>query len=223
MVNRAYKLCSSYEMFHKEIVFLAEYFKKNSFTSCFLYKVTNQYLKNLYQPKTAVNDVPKQKLYVSLPYIGESSSSGLRRELQRMLSKFYPSINFKFIFTNNFTILRAGVIYKYQCPRCFRGYIGSTKRLLRSRICGHMGVSYRTYLPLSSGETSAIRDHSVRFNHPVDPKIFMILDSSSCHQSLLILEPLYMKKMKTLQHRNLSRSKVVVHTLCLVWSGIVMH
>ena len=131
-------------MFHKEIVFLAEYFKKNSFTSCFLFKVTNQYLKNLYQPKIAVNDVPKQKLYVSLPYIGESSSSGLRRELQRMLSKFYPSINFKFIFTNNFTIgsmfqykdklpplLRAGVIYKYQCPRCFRGYIGSTERLLR--------------------------------------------------------------------------------------------
>ena len=127
-----------------------------------------------------------------------------------MLSKFYPSINFKFIFTNNFTIgsmfqykdklpplLQAGVIYKYQCPRCFRGYIGSTKRLLRSRICGHMGVSHRTFLPLSSGEASAVRDHSVRFNHPVDPKNFMILDSSSCHQSLLILESLYIKKMKT--------------------------
>ena len=118
--------------------------------------------------------VPKLQFYVSLPFIGPLTRD-LEKKLRTVLEKFYPYINFSFIFKNSFTIgsfftikdkpsplMRSGVVYEYDCPGCNLGkYIGSTSRLLLVRICNHKGISYRTRSTLCNPDFSAIRNHSV--------------------------------------------------------------
>ena len=101
-------------------------------------------------------DVPKLQKYVVLPYFGIKSGQ-LRKELNLMLSKFFPFLDLKIVLTNKNTIgslfrfkdqiplaSRSSVVYLFCCASCDASYIGSTKRSLHCRIVQHIGRSYRT-------------------------------------------------------------------------------
>ena len=57
--------------------------------------------------------------------------------------------------------MRSSLVYKFCCTRCSSvSYIGSTKRCLYSRVDQHAGRSFRTGLPLTNPDQSAVRNHS---------------------------------------------------------------
>ena len=132
-------------------------------------------------------DVPKLKKYIKLPYYGKISFD-LRKNLQKILKANFPAVEFKFVFTNGFTIgsffrmkdiipesVCSNIVYKFECPNCHVRYLGVTSRALKVRIHEHLGKSHRTGLYLNQMKFSAIRDHSLETDHPFSEKDFTIV------------------------------------------------
>ena len=91
------------------------------------------------------------------------------------------------------TSLVSSLIYKFDCNKCNSIYVGKTTRHLAVRISKHMGVSYRTLLPLSSSPFSAIRKHvniSDHENYSIMPEQFKIIARDQNDFELLIKESL---------------------------------
>ena len=84
-------------------------------------------------------------------------------------------------------------------------YIGSTVRSLQVRTHEHIGISYRTKLPLCNPSFSAIREHCESV-HGVRPKFedFSIIGKSNDPMSLRIIESLFIKIKKPNLNNNLS-------------------
>ena len=208
LINRAYNVCSNFFLFHKEMQFLQNFFECNAFPTHLFTRILHNFLNNKFIPKPLIPMVAKDKRYIKLPYLGHISF-GIRKQLNNILKESFPHIDFRFVFTNQFTIgsllrrakpkpfdLTSGAVYLFQCPRCSARYVGSTSRWLQHRIRDHKGVSIRTGFPLSKPSYSAIREHSEADDHPFSYQDFQILTTSSFRTDLVILESLYISKMK---------------------------
>ena len=125
-----------------------------------------------------------------------------------MATRFYPQIQLRCIFRNDFSIgslfkfkdrlpplLRTSVVYQYSCGQCSSSYIGQTVKQLKVRISQHKGRSFRTNSLLSCPENSKILDHSLNSGHPIIDNNFKILDSCK-NNDLRILESLWIHKVK---------------------------
>ena len=140
------------------------------------------------------------------------------------LAKFYPHINFKFVFNNDFRLrsllpfkdklpnsLRSCVVYHYNCPNCQVGYLGSTMKALKTRYSQHAGISDRTGRDLSVKQHSSIREHSVDCHQgKIDFKDFKILDSCANVCDLRILESIYIHKLKPRLNQDQSSSPLLI-------------
>ena len=160
----------------------------------------------MFRPKPQISTVPKKTMYVSLPFLNDSIS--VKRELDTVLNKLYPYVDFKFVFKNSLTIgslfhfkdvlpelMRASLVYLFSCPKCnFGTYVGCTNRMLKVRIDSHRGVSHRTGSVLRTQEHSAIRSHSTTCRHSIQYKDFKILSYAPNHYSLPFLESLLIKQ-----------------------------
>ena len=208
LINRAYKICSSYKLFDVEMKYLLNYFQQNSYMSSTFYRILNAFLDNKFSPKVQISTAPKDIRYVKLPFYGNESFA-VRKRLNNILRDSFPQINFRFVFTNTFTIgsylkkstplcfgLRSSVIYLFSCPSCSARYVGSTSRWIKHRISDHLGRSFRTGLPLSNPQFSAIREHSHNSDHLFTHTDFEILGSTPFRSDLLTLESLYITKLK---------------------------
>ena len=205
-----------------EVSFLIEYFGKNCYPPAVFYGVLRKFLNNIFSPPMQHCTVPKKKVYVSLPYMGNLTTS-IKKDLTSHLTRLYPYVQFHFIFKNNFTLgnlfkfkdgipklFRSGIIYKFDCPRCNLGtYIGCSSRMLRVRIDSHNGVSHRTGCPLNKKEYSAIRDHCKKCKHDIQYEDFTILAQTPNKLSLAILESLYIRQFQP--SLNSSSSSVPLH------------
>ena len=129
--------------------------------------------------------------------------------MQTLFFKFFPSINFKIILVNSFSLksffiskdrlpvsLCSRVIYKYVCEQCSSEYVGSTERILRTRVAEHMGNSFRTGRPLTNPPHSSIRLHANNCKLDFNIDQFSILSTNSNSVNLRILESLYIAKLK---------------------------
>ena len=154
-------------------------------------------------------------MYIPLPFLGETTLK-IESSLKKVLNNHFPQINFRLAHNNSFRIksffpfkdklpetIRASIIYKFSCPNCQFGYIGSSTRSFKLRMDAHLGISSRTGLPLSNPEKSAIRDHTdnickCRLEH----KNFEIVDNISNENELRILESIYIAKEKPQLNRD---------------------
>ena len=208
LINRAYNVCSSFILFDREIKFLENFFITNGFPRNTFYDCLKKFLDNKYIPKPNFHTAAKEVKYIKLPYLGNLSYS-IRKQLNILLKQSFPHIDFKFVFSNNFTIsslikrtetktldLASGVVYLFTCSSCNARYIGSTMRWMQHRYRNHRGISTRTCQPLTKPEYSAIRDHSLDYDHLFTYTDFKILASANFRSDLLTLESLYISKMK---------------------------
>ena len=221
LIFRAFNICSNWTKFHEEVSFLKQYFKSNCFPPFLFDKILRNFLDNIFRPKLEIPTVPKKLMYVSLPFT--SNSVKLKEELTNFLLKFYPYVDFKFIFRNPLTIgsmfsfkdtlpelMRSCIIYEFNCPKCnFGKYVGCTKRLLKVRIDSHRGVSHRTGCSLNSKENSPIRDHANKCHHCIEYDNFKILAQAPNQLSLPFLESIYIKKLSP--HLNTQTASVPLH------------
>lgn len=215
LLFRAYNLTSSFITFDKEISFLRGFFVKNGFTKSVFDKQVNVFLNKIYEPKAKDPTVPKQIMYFSLPFLGETSKK-IEKDLKRIFFSYFPHVEFRFAHNNNFRVrsffpfkdklpqsIRSSVIYKFSCPSCQLGYIGSSTRAFKIRIDSHLGCSSRTGLPLTRPEQSAVRLHTENIcKCRLESKNFEILDSVSGESDLRVLESLYIAKEKPQLNRD---------------------
>ena len=172
LVNRAYRLCSSWSTFHDEMVFLLKYFKDNGYPENVVFRILKKFLDRQISQKPAVVTVNKLVMYVKLPFLNNECCNFLKKELRRILEYRFPYIDFRYVFINSATIqgllshkeslpmdLRSSLVYAYECGACGSTYLGQTKKCLRSRAGDHFGISMRTGRLLASPTQSAIRDH----------------------------------------------------------------
>ena len=208
-IYRAFRISSTYSIFHVELNFIRNFFRTNGFPNHLIEAVTRSVLDKLFSPKSpTLPTVAKLDKYIVLPYFG-AKSINLQKDIIDLLGKFYPYLNPKVVLRNRFTIsslfnfkdripkcLRSGIVYKYSCSSCGESYIGSTYVRLYSRVCEHKGISDRNQKMLLSPKNSSVRDHSHECDTPFSIEDFTILDSEPFHSSLRLLESLYIHEHK---------------------------
>ena len=207
LIYRAYNLSSNYFDLHNEFNYLKDFFSNNGYPLQLVSKQINKFLNNIYNPKPSIPTVPKLKLYFKFPYFGNSTTI-FNKDLNKILSKYYPQINCTIVFTNPFslksilnhkeklpTCLCSSVIYNFKCLFCEEQYIGSTIRQFYCRYAEHKAISPRTKLPIQSPSFSAIREHENKTGHNATFHQFKILRTSR-HYNLRLLETLYIYNKK---------------------------
>ena len=222
MIHRAYSLCSSYFLLHKELEFLYSFFHENGFPPSLFYREVRKFLDNIYRPCNNVPTVNKLDFYCNMPFIGTNIKI-LENELRNSLRKYYPQIKFTFIFNNKHKIgnlmpfkdrlpdaMRSGIVYLYNCPNCQVGYLGSSVRTLKTRFCQHAGISDRTGRDITVKLQSSIREHTLTCQTRLDIDNFKILDSCSNKKDLRILESIYIRKMKPQLNTDQSSSPLCI-------------
>ena len=173
LVDRAYKICSNYKAFSLELDFLKRYLSRNNFPLAFIESCFRIKLNSIFCPSPTVLTVQKKPLYVKVPFISYDQNNYIKKQLRAIISEIYPHLQLKLIFSNGYTIgsffrhksrvptsLLSNVIYNYKCSQCNATYIGETSRHLYSRYCEHLGVSPRTFKPVSSPLKSNGGDNS---------------------------------------------------------------
>ena len=223
LVSRAYGLCSTFHNLNNEFIYIKKYFKQNGFPTQLIENTICSFLDDKYNNNSQRQNTPNQEMYVSLPYFG-SQSDKFKLELSVLFRKYFNDISFHFIFVNPFKIgsffkhkdvlpkeMRSSLIYKYSCVQCASEYIGSTTRLLASRVAEHSGRSLRTNRILAHPSHSNIREHAQTCGTPITIDNFTILDSCSNTNDLRILESLYIFKDRPVLNNMQS-----AHPLCVV-------
>ena len=217
LFHRCFSITSTWVLFHNEINYLKEYFVNNSYPRQLLDRTLKSLLHKKFKGTDLVASAPKDIRYIKLPFYGHISYS-IRNEINDILKKSYPQINFKFVFSNNRTIgslfrlkdvipdcMQSGVCYLYKCAGCNASYVGLTNRNLHSRIAEHLGVSLRNpNIKLTTPPQSHIRDHALSHSHPIETDNFHIIGRSSYQLDLKIIESLYIKKLNPTLNNNLS-------------------
>ena len=139
-----------------------------------------------------------------MPYLGPMSIV-MKRNVYKLVIKFYPSVEFKVIFKRGFRISnmfnfkdkldlksQSGVVYYINCNKCgpSAAYIGKTKNTLHERFYGSNGhLNPKT-------KKSALHDHMMFTNDSecgFDFDKIKILDASSVDYRLRIIESVYLK------------------------------
>ena len=207
LLHRAYITCSSWANIDEEIKYLMKYFQQNGYPSNIIHRAINHFLNKIFTPPTPPITVPKETIYISLPFLGPLSFH-TRKLLSKLLSTAYPQLSIKFIFTNKFTIgslfpfkdkipplLQSFVIYEYRC-RCSATYVGKTSCNLGKHVAEHRGLSERTDKERGSKQHSSIREHAHKYRHNIEPESFSIIGTANSPHALDILEMLHIKFRK---------------------------
>ena len=215
LLHRAFTLTSDWQLFHKEIEFLSNYFKQNCYPTKVFNTFVKKFLNKKISPKCKAITVPKLDLHTSIPFL--VNNKAFYKKLYEIVGSTFPAVKLRLVPKNPITIrslfhykdrldylMTSNVVYKYSCPKCnFGSYIGSTKRLLKVRIDSHSGVSHRTGLKVTNPEFSSIRDHTKRCKSKINYGNFSIVGQVSNQHDLPILESLMIKQLvPTLNSQN---------------------
>ena len=173
MLNRAYKISSSYDFFTAEIDHIESILMRNDYPVGFVqnivkdfvdfHKITNDNFKfNIKNHETTTNpDVTEvnTKAFVTIPYIGKSSielQKSIRREMKIYgidITAAYRTAkvgNYFSLKSKCSELFTSNVIYKFTCSQDEKiSYIGETRRQLFKRAAEH----------IKSDKNSAVFDH----------------------------------------------------------------
>ena len=206
MLDRAWKICSNYELFHLEILSVKEILMKNDYPRSVIDKEISIFIgkkfKNSEVEKDKDKDKDKSKIFLVLPYFNSQMDEFASR-LSNFVSRYYPTVKFRVMFTCPTTLgkmfsfkektpndLRSLLVYKINCSNCNDFYIGKTSRCLIRRIHEHKsGTGTGDY-------KSSLYKHSQDTGHVIDYNNVEILDTASSDHKLLLKEMLYINKLK---------------------------
>ena len=146
----------------------------------------------------------------------------MESNLRKVLSKFYPHLDFKLVSRNDFKIgsffqsaesipneLRFNIIYKYICDACQATYIGSSTKQAKIRFYQHLGISHRTGFHLKNPPESSIREHCLDKDHLIKISNFSILSYSNSIE-LRTLESIYISKLCHSLNKDASTSPLII-------------
>ena len=206
LIDRAYKICSSYNSLSNELENIKKYFCQNGYPLNLVENSIRCKLNSIFTPFPESLTVPKAPIYLKLPYMNSENNKSLKTELSDLLGKYYPQIDLRILFMNNNSVgrffnykdripdfLQSNIVYKYSCPQCSETYVGESSRHMYTRIAEHRGVSPRTGLPCINPKSN-IYKHFLDSGHIVSPTAFSILHSENT-SSLKVIESIYIHKL----------------------------
>ena len=175
LLFRIFTLTVDWAKFHEEVRYLRDIFRKNQYPEHYFDRCLKFFLNNKLNPDTS-KKIEKQKLIISLPFVGKYSND-LKKKLSSFASSHLKpefkitvvwsscrSIRSFFSFKDRLPLhLRSKILYQFTCDGCNSIYIGKSKRHFLVRAYEHLGLSYRTgkrltYNPQCSNNT-AVLDH----------------------------------------------------------------
>ena len=166
LVDRAWKLCSSYELWHLEMVNLKTMMMSNGYTENYVDGQIKRYLSNKYPDERAKTKDPvygpeKLRVYLKVPYLGDATwklESSLRGCLKRLklggiqlvvINKYRRIMSWFTYKDKTPKLMKHNVVYKINCS-CGQSYIGYTMRNLITRLKEHTKTT---------GSTTSVGDH----------------------------------------------------------------
>ena len=179
MLHRAKKICSSEELFQREVDKLSNLFALNGYPKMYFDTALEKFLASLQVVTDSVNlddDAKKtdRKYIFGIPYVGKISrdyknkiSSLVKEHLQEDIFSYFSSCKVSSYFSLKSKVpfaLKARIVYKFTClSDSDISYIGETKR--------HLAIRAKEHLNPKGSHNSEIKKH--------------IFDCDSCKKSNL--------------------------------------
>ena len=222
LLYRAFRLCSNWDLIHREINVIRSMLLRNAFPGWLLDRVIKQSVSNFVNPSVKFG-CRKEPIYIGLPFLGKSTDV-LRASIVRICKQLIPHKDVIFYcipgrrVSTFFRIidvtpheLRSRVVYEYTCPGCHSRYIGQTIRHLRHRVAEHAGISHLTGKPIKPVGHSSIRDHCQQCRGSnCTPQDFKILATGGNSLELLIKERLLIDEKKPLLNGNVGSFELLL-------------
>ena len=220
LVHRAYRICSDYLSFHKEIEFLTNYFVNNGYPVGVVQRMVGKTLTKLLSPEGIPTAESSERIVTgSFEFLGKQSIT-FKHKLNRLVQEYFKNVKVRVAFRAARTLgssfpykdqipwaVRSGVVYQYSCGCCNASYIGQTSRHLQTRMAEHRAVGPTTDRPVTP-KYSAIREHSEDNQHPIAKDGFRIL-GRAVGSDLPILETLYTHVLKPTLTKNVQSVELV--------------
>ena len=207
LLHRAWRLCSSFELFHAEVTFLCDTLLANGYPKSFLDSCVNKFITRAMScedKSPPVYGPEKKQICFSLPYCGVNSDR-LKRQLGRMFNTICPWIKLTFVFKpvcklkclsklkcNVPKLSQSNLVYRITCSECDEFYVGMTCRRLEQRIHEHS----------SRDSNSALFKHRDTTGHLINFEEPEIMAKDDNKIRLLIKETLKIQETRAYNHLN---------------------
>lgn len=201
LLDRAFKINSTYTSLHTNFSKIKGILQKNSFPTYLVDKHIKECLDDklmLISTEKPNSELPR---FYKLPYIGEYSNHVSRR-IKKLVSKFcVKDTRIQIIFTpfkiaSCFSLkdrplfsLKANVVYKFDCASCNASYVGETSRHLSVRINEHLQKDKSSHIYKHLNASQACKDLCSN-------DCFSILDTATSKYQLKIKEGMYIDWLK---------------------------
>ena len=215
LIFRCFKICSSYEKLHNEIVYLKEIFKCNKYPNGFIDLCIKKFFDKLYITKKIYQTVEKKQLLIILPFLGHLSFE-TRNRLNSCIRTQLLSCSLRIAFQSKTRLsslfkfkesipkyLRSYLIYKFSCSCCNATYFGENERHLFVRASEHLGITPLTQKRVKNPKKSAIMDCILLEGYNATYDDFSILISENNQFKLHLKECLLIKRDKPELNRNI--------------------
>ncbi|KAL9986971.1 hypothetical protein ACROYT_G001201 [Oculina patagonica] len=199
MLNRAFKLSSSWKLFHQECERLKVTFSRLRYPDELVQSTIRQFIESKVSEgaPTQQNDLEKQDpIRIVLPFQDQKSANSVRRQLGDLSRKI--KVDISPVYTSRKIkdeikvredkpplVNQQCVVYNFQCNLCDAGYVGYTCRHLHQRIEEHKGSVIGTHL---------------KEQHDMAPddiaQFFRILKKCQSKFDCLIYEMFFIKELK---------------------------
>ena len=165
-----------------------------------------RFLNNIFIDKKVYALAPKKELVCVLIVIWNKSLQlrfKLVKSAQNNLSfchlkvVFQSSYKFHTLFCFKYTLdkkISSDFVYRYSCSTCNATYYGKTYQHFFTRAAEHMGISNLTGKRVKNVKQSAVSDHLLQCDCPIDFDHFDILASDTNSFRFLIKESLLVKR-----------------------------
>ena len=203
---RYFSLCSTYAIFHQEILNFKKIFLKNGFSLSFIEKSIKIFLNKIFVKKVLVDTVPKRNYNIVLPYLGPLSDK-IQKRIKNVFKMHIPTgkinliwktkrrishfLKFKDVVDSDYD---SHLIYHFTCPTCMAGYIGETRTYFIVRSSQHLGISEFTGKPTIAGVPTSVTKHIKEGKCKCNLKSFRIIDRETDYHRRLIKESMYIRK-----------------------------
>ena len=99
LLQRSFSICCDFKTLHFEIDQLKTILKKHNHPMNFMGSCIRSFLNKLYRPKVMVPNIHKIIFFFTSPFL-RSTSSRIRKKLQKLFSDKLMSCNLKIVFTS---------------------------------------------------------------------------------------------------------------------------
>ena len=215
LVHTAFKISSSYIIFHNEINKIRNILQKNMYPIFVIDNQIKRFLEMQYTTISNENTVNNnKKVYFKIPYI-RTFSNATKIKLNQICDKCCKNTNIVVAFSplkiGSFfsckdsipKFLQSYVVYQFTCAGYNACYIGETKRHLKTRIEEHLGKDKNSQILKHLQENPHCREVS-NFD------CFDVIDRDNSHFRLLLKESMHITWKKPILNKQIKHVTLTI-------------